>query len=98
MGVETAGGFVGQNNVGLVHQGTGYGYALLFATGEFGGLVVGAVGESEEVEQFVGAFFVFALRITGYHTGYHDVFEGGKLGQELMELKDKAEMVAAEVG
>ncbi len=29
MGVETAGGFVGQNNVGLVHQGTGYGYALL---------------------------------------------------------------------
>ena len=48
--VERTGGFVGEDDVRLIHQGAGYGYALLFATREFVGHVTRAVGQAQEIK------------------------------------------------
>lgn len=45
--IEVAGRFVGEDEVGLVHEGAGDGDTLAFAAGEFGGAVPQAVAEAE---------------------------------------------------
>ena len=50
VGVEVSGGFVGEDDVGVVCEGAGDGDALLFASGEFGRQVVEAVGEADFFE------------------------------------------------
>ena len=96
--VEAARGFVGEDHVGVVHEGAGHGHALLFAARELCGLVVGAVGEAHEVEELEGAALNLALVAAGYHAGNEDVLLGGELGEELVELEDEAEVFAAEAG
>ena len=46
--------FVSQDDGGIVDQRTGNGYALLLTSGEFCGLMCGTVGESHELQQFLG--------------------------------------------
>ena len=52
MRIEIAGRFVGQQNIGIIHQGPGDRRALLFAAGEFGWTVVQAVAQAHAVQQF----------------------------------------------
>ena len=54
-GVEVAGGFVGEDEFGLVNESAGDGDALLLAAGELVGFVVAAVVEADEVEGLGGA-------------------------------------------
>ena len=51
LAVEVAGRFVGQQEGRLVDQGAGDGHALLLAAGKLVGMVVGAVGESHDLER-----------------------------------------------
>ena len=46
-GVEISGGFVGQNNRGVVDQGAGDGDALFLAAGELVGAVAHALAEPD---------------------------------------------------
>jgi hypothetical protein len=95
LGVEVAGGFVGEEDVGLVGDGTGDGDALLLAAGEFGGEVLGAVGEADAVEGGeCGGGGVFS----GDGTGDADVFEGGEFGEEVEVLEDVSDVAVAEGG
>lgn len=55
LGVETTGGFVGEDDGRMVDKGSCYGDALFLTTGELVGLMSGAVSESHEVKQFHGA-------------------------------------------
>lgn len=55
--VERARRLVGEHHSRVVHQGARHSHTLLLAAREFVGFVVGAVGESHEVEQFESAFF-----------------------------------------
>ena len=50
--VEGAGGLVGEQHLGVAGQGAGDADALLLAAGELGRVVLGLVGEADEVEQF----------------------------------------------
>jgi len=96
LGVEVAAGFVGEDDVGLVHEGAGAGSALLFAAGELGGFVVHAVAEAEFGEQGFSAGADFFIRFTRQEAGDHDIFKGRKLRQEVVELEDEADMTIAE--
>lgn len=53
--VERGGRFVGEEDFGMMHQSSGDGDALFLAAGKFAGQVVGAVIESDGIEDFEAA-------------------------------------------
>jgi hypothetical protein len=55
LGIEVPGGLVGEQQGGLRREGAGEGDALLLAPGELGGVVVGAIGETDLFQTRVGA-------------------------------------------
>ena len=55
LGIEIAGGFIGEEHAGGVGQCAAEGDALLFAAGESCGAMVGPVGEANFVEKCCGA-------------------------------------------
>ena len=94
--VERTGGFIGEDNVGTVGEGARGGHALLFAAREFGGFVLGARRESHELEQFGGTVGGVALALSRNEGRQHHILQGGELGQELVELKDEADVLISE--
>ena len=104
LGVEIAGGFVGEEEGGLVDEGAGDGDALAFAAGELGGAVFEAGFEAEVFEEGDGFGFAGAGADEGFvpgggdHGGEEGVFEDVEFGEEVVELEDEAEGVVAEVG
>ena len=98
LGVERAAGLVGQDDGRAVDQGTGHGHALLLAAGELVRLVVGAVGQSHKPQQLFSPLAGRFTRGTGNVGRYHDVLDGRKLRQQLVELEHEADVSVAEVG
>src|SRR5262249_1353385 len=90
--VEVAGGFVGENQLGLIDEGTGDGYTLLLATGKLRREMREAVAEADALEGFSGLFFVGdAVKILGEH----DVFYRAEIGTQVERLKDEADFLGA---
>ncbi len=56
-GIEGAGGFVGEDELGAVGEGAGDGDALLLAEGHFSGTVVEAFGKADPFEDVGGPVF-----------------------------------------
>ena len=50
LAVEVAGGLVGEDNLGLTYDGTGYGHALSLTAAELRGQMVDAVGHLEALK------------------------------------------------
>jgi hypothetical protein len=96
VGVEIAGGLVGQQQARCVGQRPGDGDALLLAAGEAAGAVVEAVFEAEPGEEAAGAVGGLAAAFAGEELRQHDVLLGGEVGQEMVELVDEADAVAPE--
>jgi hypothetical protein len=99
-GVEGSGGFVGEDEFGLIDEGAGDGGAEFFAAGELPGKVAEARGEADGFEELAGALF-------GGGGGFgpiageawdEDVFEDGELREEVVLLENEAEGVVAEGG
>ncbi len=97
-GVEVAGGFVGEDEVGVGDDGAGDGDALFLAAGELAGEVVEAVGEADEIEGGGGIFAALFAGEGGELEGQLDVFEGVEDGDEVEGLEDEAEVVVAPAG
>ncbi len=64
--VEVAGGFVGEEDLGLGDQGAGEADALLLASAELAGLMLGAFGEAYLVEPTCG---LWPWRLRGARRG-----------------------------
>jgi hypothetical protein len=94
-GIEVAGGFVGEEDIGIVDKGAGDGGALLFAPGEFGGEMVKAVAEADFFEG-IGGGVCGAFQAD--HGGEANIFEGGEFGEEEVILKDVAHVTIAQAG
>ena len=94
-GIEVAGGLVRQQQGRAVGEGAGDGDALLFAAGQFVGLVEHALGEADGFEQAGGAEAAVAAGDLGQDHGRLDVFHGIERGQEVEALEDEADAVAA---
>ncbi len=92
--IEGGGGFVGEDEAGLVGQRAGNGDALLLAAGERVRAVVGALGHAEVVEQFHGTPAGRSRRcVIDLHRDL-DVLCRGEERNEVRLLKDKAEVLA----
>ena len=96
--VKGARGFVGKDDSRVIDEGTGYGYTLFLTPGELVGLMSGAFSKSHEIKQFLGSLLGLSVRQTSNIGGNHDVFNGGKLREQLVELEHEAQMLVAEIG
>lgn len=101
--VEVAGGLVSEEEFGIGDQRAGDGGALHFAAGKFAGFVRQPMAELHHVEQLLGPLNVLAFvppiteDAVANHDGGEDVFERREFRQEVIELKDHAEMLIAQV-
>ena len=86
--IEGGGGFVGEDDFGLVDEGSGDADSLTLATGEFVGEALEFVFEAELGEE------VFGSVSAGWGDG-EDVFEGGEVAEEEGLLEDKSEALEA---
>jgi hypothetical protein len=97
--VEVAGRFVGEDDLGVVGEGAGDSDALLFAAGEVAAGALGFGGKADGVEQFERTVHhgAFAEAAEATH-GDHDVFGGGEVLEEEVELEDEAEEFVSFLG
>jgi len=89
--VEIAGGFIGEQAGRSGDQCARHGDALALAAGEFAGTVRQAMAEADAL-QYGGCFGQCFLAIHAADQQRHgDIFQRGKLGQQVMELVDEAQ-------
>ena len=102
LGVEVAGGFVGEDDGGTVDEGAGDGDALLLAAGELVGAMVEAALDAEHFGEVVEERFVQfpfgGCAKGGDVVGDFDVAHGRERGQQIEALEDKADLGAAHFG
>jgi len=97
-GVEVAGGFVAEQELGPADQGAGDGDALLLAAGELVGSVVLALGQADLGQGLAGPAPPVGARHASIEQRQLDVFEGRGAGQEIEALEHEAERAVAQAG
>ena len=98
LGVEVAGGLVGQDDGWLIDQRAGNGDALALAAGELVRLVVHPGFEVDVAQGFSGAFQSFRGRSAVVDERQFDVMQGGGAGQQVEGLEDEADFLVADTG
>ena len=96
LGVQGAGGFVGEDHVGTGDHGAGHGDALLLAAGQLAGTVVEALGQAEGVDELGEEGLVRLL--AGQFQRQQDVLLSGQGGQQVEGLEDETDALPAEEG
>ena len=92
--VERTGGFVCEQDSGVVHERAANGGALAFATGELLDFLVEAVGEAGAVREMLQALIGEGAIGSGGNGGNEAVFLEGEVGDEIVKLEDEADFVA----
>jgi hypothetical protein len=95
MGVEITRGLVGEENTGIVDQGSCNGDSLLLAATELGWQMMQTLSQTDTLEQCLTAL---ARLATTDHCGHEHVFESRELGQQEIGLEDKAHARIAQLG
>lgn len=98
LAVEAAGGFVGEQQAGGVDQGAGQGDALLFAAGQLARCAVLLTGQAQLVEQLAAGGTGLPGGPAGQQGGEFDVVGDGEVGDQVEELEDDPDVVAAQFG
>ena len=98
LGVEVAGGLVGEDDGGTVDQRAGDGDALALAAGELVGLVHHAGAEVDGLEDGLGAFGALGGGRAVVDERQLDVVEGGGAGEQVEGLEDEADLLVADAG
>jgi hypothetical protein len=94
--IERPRGFVGEDELRLVHQGAGDGHALLLAAGEFGRGVLGTLGEAHACEARLGARMAFGRLHPGIDHRQFDVLERARARQQVELLEHEADAAVAD--
>ena len=97
-GVEVGGGFVGEQDGGVVGEGAGDGDALLLAAGELVGPEPEAVAEPDAVEKVGGAVAGGVAGGAGEVAGELDVLAGAERGEQVEVLEDEPEVAGPQRG
>lgn len=97
--VEVTGRFIGEDDIGIIDEGAGDGDPLAFASGELVAPAVGFIGHTQFIEPMEGGLACGSgvVEAAAKH-GEEEIFDGGELGEEEVELKDKAEALGADAG
>ncbi len=96
--VEVAGRLVGEHELGREKQGAGDRDPLLLAAGELGGEMVDAVAQPDPVEQHACALAHGRVAPLGDDRGQGHVLLRGERREQVEELEDEADVVAAQLG
>jgi hypothetical protein len=96
--VKVAGGFVGQQDRGLVHEGPGDGNTLLLSAGKLGREVAYAITESDHVERGSGTFLALFFRNAGVERRQFDILQCGRARQQVETLEDEPNALVANGG
>ncbi len=98
VGVQGAGGLVGQDHRRVPGQGPGDGHPLLLAAGELHGLVIQFIAQSHHLQGDPRPFVPLRLGDAGVHQGHLHILLQGQLGQQVVLLKDEAQHLVADGG
>ncbi len=94
--IEVTGRLVGQDDRRVVRERAGDRHALLFAAGELRRVVMPAAREAHIVDERAGA--IARVGGAGDLHGHEDVLERRQRRQQMEELEDDADLLAAEPG
>ena len=97
LGVELAGGLVGEDDVRVVDQGAGDGDALFLAAGHLADLTPGEICDAGLFERFHNALMSILL-VLGEVQRDHDVVIGCPVWDEGEVLEHDADLVVADLG
>ena len=97
LGVELAGGLIGEDDVRVVDQGAGDGDALFLAAGHLADLTLGESCDAGLFERFHNAL-VSILLVLGEVQRDHDVVIGCPVRDEGEVLEHDADLVVADLG
>ena len=98
-GVEVTGGLVGEDDGGVVDQGTGNGHALHLSARHLVALVLQAVAESHGLQGGNGSLATLsAVVFLVVHEGQLHVLHGGGLRQEVVVLEYEANLAVTQTG
>ena len=95
LGVQSSGGLVGQEDLGIVYQGARDGYALHLSAGHLVGLLVGLLPEADF---FQGVQSHLPALVSGDAADRQcqlDVLQDSLVGDQVVGLEDKADRVVA---
>ena len=98
LGVEVAGGLVGEDDRGAIDERAGDGDALALSAGELVGLVAHAAVEVDGVQRGGGAFDAFGGRGAVVDQRELDVVQRRGAGEQVEGLKDEADLAVADAG
>ena len=96
--VQVAGRFVGQDEVGVIHQAAGDGHPLLLTAGELGGAVPQPIFQPDQRGQLVAALAGGRAGATLVVQRNLDVFHDRQLLDQVIRLKDEADAGSADHG
>ena len=88
--VERAGWFITQQQLWILGNRPGNRYALLFTSGQLRRKVIHAVSQSHQFQ-----YFVDIQRLAADFGRDEDIFARGKVGDEVVELKNETHFFAA---
>ncbi len=97
VGIECAGGFVGENHLAAVHQRPRDTHPLLLPARQLAGPVAGVPGQAQAREQFPRSAVALGLRCAGIDRRHFDVMQGTQVREQMVALEDKTEVVAAQL-
>ena len=95
LGVEGAGGLVGEQDFGVVDEGARDGDALHLAARHLGGLLVDVFGKSHARQGVEGALAALGTRDARQGQGQFDVSQDALVGDQVVGLEDEADAVVA---
>jgi len=98
LGIQVAGGFVGEDDGGPIDEGSGDGDALALATGEFIRLVHHAGAEIDGGEHLLGAEDAFGGRGAVIDERQFYIMERGGAGEQVEGLEDEANLLVSDAG
>src|SRR5271157_206020 len=98
--VQVTGGFVGQDDVGVVDQRAGDGHALLLTPGELGRPVVDSIAQADQGGELDRSLVRLVADFTASLVRQRklDILEHGVLRDQVVRLEDEAEVAAADLG
>ena len=98
LAIQCAGRFIGEDHFAAIGQRPGDTDPLLLTAGELARGMVAAIGQPQSAQQLTRARL--AIRAAGAGIDCRDLHVGGgiEMGQQVVALKDKTEVVAAQPG
>ena len=94
-GVQRAGRFVGEDDIGVIDECTGDRYALHLTAGHFRRFLRKLIAQSDVLERFFGAGTAFGLGDARQRQRQFDVLQDGLMRDQVIALEDEADRMVA---